>query len=93
MFSAPTCALSTGLDHRRIGIVSQETYLFHATVRENLRYARPDATDAEIEDACRARTSTTSIASFEAGTTPSWASAVTACRAERSNASRSRACC
>lgn len=37
-----------------VGVVSQETYLFHATVRENLRFARPDATDAEIEQAARA---------------------------------------
>jgi len=37
-----------------IGMVSQETYLLHATVRENLRFARPDATDAEIEAAARA---------------------------------------
>jgi ATP-binding cassette subfamily B protein len=37
-----------------IGVVSQETYLFHASVRENLRFARPDATDEEIEDAARA---------------------------------------
>jgi ATP-binding cassette, subfamily B, bacterial len=36
-----------------VGVVSQETYLFHATVRENLRFARPDAIDAEIEDAAR----------------------------------------
>jgi ATP-binding cassette subfamily B protein len=36
-----------------VGVVSQETYLFHSTVRENLRFARPDATDAEIEDAAR----------------------------------------
>ncbi len=36
-----------------VGVVSQETYLFHATVRENLRFARPEATDAEIEDAAR----------------------------------------
>jgi len=50
-----------------IGIVSQETYLFHATVRENLRYARPDATDAEIEAACRAANIHHVIASFEAG--------------------------
>ena len=35
-------------------MVSQETYLLHTTVRENLRYARPGATDAEIEDAARA---------------------------------------
>jgi len=34
-----------------VGVVSQETYLFHESVRENLRFARPEATDAEIEDA------------------------------------------
>jgi ATP-binding cassette, subfamily B, bacterial len=37
-----------------VGVVSQETYLFHATVRENLRFAKPDATDAEIEAAAEA---------------------------------------
>jgi ATP-binding cassette subfamily B protein len=37
-----------------VGVVSQETYLLHTTVRENLRYARPDASDAEIEAAARA---------------------------------------
>jgi ATP-binding cassette, subfamily B, bacterial len=37
-----------------VGVVSQETYLLHTTVRENLRYARPTATDAEIEEAARA---------------------------------------
>ncbi|MEV0154923.1 ABC transporter ATP-binding protein [Micromonospora sp. NPDC050686] len=37
-----------------VGVVSQESYLLHATVRENLRYARPDATDAEIMAAARA---------------------------------------
>ncbi|HEX3317961.1 MAG TPA: ABC transporter ATP-binding protein [Solirubrobacteraceae bacterium] len=37
-----------------VGVVAQETYLFHASVRENLRFARPDATDAEIEQAARA---------------------------------------
>ncbi len=36
-----------------VGVVSQETYLFHESVRENLRFARPDASDAEIEDAAR----------------------------------------
>jgi ATP-binding cassette, subfamily B, bacterial len=36
-----------------VGVVSQETYLFHATVRENLRFAKPTATDEEIEDAAR----------------------------------------
>ena len=37
-----------------IGFVTQETYLFHNTIRENLRYARPDATEAELEAATRA---------------------------------------
>jgi ATP-binding cassette subfamily B protein len=36
-----------------VGVVSQETYLFHASVRENLRFAQPDATDEEIEEAAR----------------------------------------
>jgi ATP-binding cassette subfamily B protein len=36
-----------------VGVVSQETYLFHASVRENLRFARPEATDEEIEAAAR----------------------------------------
>jgi len=34
-----------------VGVVSQETYLFHASVRENLRFACPDASDEEIEEA------------------------------------------
>ncbi len=37
----------------RVGMVTQETYLMHTTIRANLRHARPDATDAEIEQACR----------------------------------------
>jgi ATP-binding cassette, subfamily B, bacterial len=37
-----------------VGVVSQETYLFHETVRENLRFAKPDATDEEIEQAAEA---------------------------------------
>jgi ATP-binding cassette subfamily B protein len=36
-----------------VGVVSQETYLFHSSVRENLRFARPQATDKEIEAAAR----------------------------------------
>lgn len=39
---------------RQIGMVTQETYLFHDTIRTNLLYARLDATQVEIEDACRA---------------------------------------
>ena len=37
-----------------VGLVSQETYLFHASIRENLRFACPQASDEEIEDAARA---------------------------------------
>ncbi|GIF99420.1 multidrug ABC transporter ATP-binding protein [Catellatospora citrea] len=39
---------------RIVGVVSQETYLLHTTIRENLRYVKPTATDAEIEQAARA---------------------------------------
>jgi ATP-binding cassette, subfamily B, bacterial len=39
---------------RIIGFVTQETYLFHASIRENLLYARPDATLAELDAATRA---------------------------------------
>jgi ATP-binding cassette subfamily B protein len=37
-----------------VGLVSQETYLFHASIRENLRFACPQASDEEIEEAARA---------------------------------------
>jgi ATP-binding cassette, subfamily B, bacterial len=39
---------------RVIGVVTQETYLFHASIRDNLLYAKPDATDAELEAAATA---------------------------------------
>lgn len=39
---------------RAVGVVSQETYLFHASVAENLRFAKPDATDAELRAAAEA---------------------------------------
>lgn len=38
---------------RGIGVVTQETYLFHDTIAANLRYGRPDATAGEVEEACR----------------------------------------
>jgi ATP-binding cassette subfamily B protein len=50
-----------------IGIVSQETYLFHATIGENLRYARPDATQEQIEQAARAANIHATIESFPDG--------------------------
>jgi ATP-binding cassette subfamily B protein len=39
---------------QHIGMVTQETFLFHDTIRANLAYARPQASDAELEAACRA---------------------------------------
>jgi len=50
-----------------VGVVSQETYLFHASVRENLRFARPDATDEEVEEAARAAQIHSLIASLPEG--------------------------
>jgi ATP-binding cassette subfamily B protein len=50
-----------------VGIVSQETYLFHASIAENLRYAKPDASDAELEAACRAASIHDTIVSFADG--------------------------
>ncbi|HEX3246766.1 MAG TPA: ABC transporter ATP-binding protein [Chloroflexota bacterium] len=38
---------------QQIGVVSQEPFLFHSSIRENLLYGRPSATDAELEAACR----------------------------------------
>ena len=53
------------IDH--VGIVSQETYLFHASIRENLLYAKPDATQAELENACAAANIHHIIEGFEDG--------------------------
>ncbi len=50
-----------------IGIVSQETYLFHATVRENLGYAKPGASDDEIITAAKAANIHETIMSFPEG--------------------------
>ncbi len=51
----------------RIGIVSQETYLFHDTIGQNLRYARPDATDEDLVAAARAANIHDTIMSFSDG--------------------------
>ena len=45
--------LALGSLSAQIGMVTQETYLFHDTIRTNLQYARLDATQAELEAACR----------------------------------------
>ena len=50
-----------------VGLVSQETYLFHASIRENLRFACPEASDAEIEEAAKAAQIHELIASLPEG--------------------------
>ena len=52
---------------QQIGMVTQETYLFHDTIRANLVYARPDATQEELESACRAANIHDFIASLPEG--------------------------
>ena len=50
-----------------VGMVTQEPYLFHDTVRANLRYAAPDAADERIQDACRAANIHDFISALPAG--------------------------
>jgi ATP-binding cassette, subfamily B, bacterial len=52
---------------RHIGIVFQDTFLFHASIRDNLLYAQPDATDAELEAAAKAAYMHDFIVSLPAG--------------------------
>ncbi|MET9385832.1 ABC transporter ATP-binding protein [Streptomyces sp. NPDC002928] len=52
---------------RAVGVVSQETYLFHASVAENLRFAKPDATDEELYAAAGAAQIHDHIASLPDG--------------------------
>ena len=52
---------------RHIGMVTQETFLFHASIRENLLYARPDAGEADMMNACRAANIHDFIASLSEG--------------------------
>ena len=53
------------IDH--VGIVSQETYLFHASIAENLRYAKPEASDADVIAAAKAANIHHIIEGFEQG--------------------------
>ncbi len=50
-----------------IGMVTQETYLFHASIRDNIAYVRPDATDDEVEAAARAAFIHDRIVEFDEG--------------------------
>jgi ATP-binding cassette, subfamily B, bacterial len=52
---------------RHIGVVTQESFLFHASIADNLRYARPEATGAELAAACRAANIDAMIAALPDG--------------------------
>ena len=53
--TASTCAtLDLGAFRHQLGVVPQEAFLFSGTIRDNIAYGRPDATDAEVEAAARA---------------------------------------
>ena len=52
---------------RAIGIVQQDVFLFADTIRENIRYGRPDATDEEVEAAARAVSADTVVSKLENG--------------------------
>ena len=60
---------------RQLGVVLQETFLFDGTIRENVAFSRPEASEAEIREACRIARVTSSPRAFRRATTPSWASA------------------
>jgi ABC-type transport system involved in cytochrome bd biosynthesis fused ATPase/permease subunit len=75
--------------HRSSGIVFQDPYLFHATLRETLRYGRPDASDAEIWAAVCDANLDDLVRSIPAGSTRSSGNADIDSVAARSSASRS----
>ena len=59
--------LDLGAFRRQLGIVPQEAFLFTGTVRDNIAYGRPDATDAEVEAAARAVGAHDFVASLPGG--------------------------
>ena len=73
--------------------VAQDVQLFATTVRENIRYGRLDATDAEVETAARLANADAFIACSPAATTPRWASGACASRAASGSGSPSPAPC
>ena len=56
-----------GAYRRRLGVVPQEPHLFIGTVRDNIAYGRPDATDAEVEAAARSVGASDAIAGLTGG--------------------------
>jgi ATP-binding cassette subfamily B protein len=63
----PVVELDPGAFHRHLGIVPQEAFLFSGTIRDNIAFGRPDATDAEVEAAARAVSAHDFIATLPSG--------------------------
>ena len=76
---------------RHIALVPQDTAIFAMSVRDNIRFGRPDATDAEIERAAEDAAAANSSARCRRATTRRSASAASRCPAASASASRSRA--
>ncbi len=76
----------------QLGVVPQESYLFSGTIRDNIAFGRPDATDEEVLAAAARRWARTSSSSAcPRATTPRWASAAGTCRPASASSWRSRA--
>ena len=76
-----------------IGFVTQESYLFHDTILANIRYGRPGASMAEVEQAARAAYIHDRITDFSDGYDTIVGERGTACPAVRNSAWPSRGCC
>ena len=72
----------------QLGVVPQESYLFAGTVRDSIAYARPDASDAEVEAAARATGAHDMICSCRAATTTRCPNAAATCRPASGSSSR-----
>ena len=79
--------------HSAVGVVPQDAHLFHDTIRANLLYARPDATERELTEACEAARIWDLISSLPDGLTPWREIAATASPGERSNVLPWPGCC
>jgi len=79
--------------HHAVGLVSQDAHLFHDTIRANLAYARPEATEPELIEACEATQIRDLISHLPDGLDTWSATAGTGCPAGRSSASPSPGCC
>jgi ATP-binding cassette subfamily B protein len=87
----PVTAVSQDSLRAALAVVPQEITLFHRTIAENIRFARPSATDAEVFAAAAARIATSSSAAFRMATQPWSASAAPSCPAASGSGSGSPA--